>query len=142
MAPHLELLGIKPRIKLSYRQRANYIEGQLHDGDPRSKIVFELDSKSTDLTETNGFTILQVQVSLDNGLSYSQLQDDSHTILSSSSIFAFNQPTSFTLSPKLIDRTQVTNLTKFIITAGYLPLEPSYSCKIVPILRNSAEDNS
>ena len=93
-ADQLKKLDIKPKILIGEQM---IIEGVFDDTDLKSRINFDLNPSEinhelNDLGES--LFVLPIQVSIDNGQSYSQLETIDFTTMSTKSIFIVPAPTS------------------------------------------------
>lgn len=97
----------------------------------QSSITFVFTAREVDYGR-----ILPVQVSLDRGRTFSGLGHDAFTVLSSASIIVHPRVQKLAVSPSLVDKTslaEITQLTLFdssTISEPFRP-EPTYSCRII-----------
>ena len=88
--------------------------------------------------------ILPVQVSLDNGLAFSDVEVDSKLISSHSSLIVFAPFEDLIVSPRLLDKTNLPSLTQLMISSPSrtFPPEPSYLCQVKGVFANGQLDAS
>ena len=86
-----------------------------------------------------------MQVSLDGGESFTEIEGDAETILSKTSITVVENPEIESYSPKLINKTSQSSLEEVIFTlqtVNELRPEPVYECKVTKLRENQSSQET